>query len=77
MKLGDLGRRLVKNHDLPFYLDTLTEVRERTLAEFRKRDDNWLISIDESWFWDPPIIFANGSISASMSLITSDRSTYI
>ncbi|HTF63255.1 MAG TPA: DinB family protein [Edaphobacter sp.] len=26
MKLGDLGRRLVRNHDLPFYLDTLTEV---------------------------------------------------
>ena len=53
MKLGELGRRLVKNHDLPFYLDTLTEVRERTLAEFRKRDDSWLMSVDKSWFWGP------------------------
>jgi uncharacterized damage-inducible protein DinB len=53
MKLGDLGRRLVKNHDLTFYVDTLTEVRERTLAELRKRDDSWLMSVDESWFWGP------------------------
>jgi hypothetical protein len=53
MKLGDLGRRLVKDHDLPFYLDTLTEVRERTLAEFRKRDDSWLMAVDKGWFWGP------------------------
>jgi hypothetical protein len=77
MRLGDLGRRIVKNHDLPFYLDTLTEVRERTLAEFRKRDDNWLCLSMRTGSGDPPIIFANGSISASTSLITSDRSTYI
>jgi hypothetical protein len=53
MKLGDLGRTLVRQHELPFYLDTLTEVRERTLAEFRKRDDGWLMAVDESWFWGP------------------------
>lgn len=53
MKLGDLGRRLVKGHELPFYLDTLTEVREHTLSEFRKRDDTWLMAIDESWAWGP------------------------
>ena len=53
MKLGDLGRRLVKGHDLPFYLNALEEVRERTLAEFRKRDDEWLMRIDESWSWGP------------------------
>ena len=43
MKLGDLGRRLVKGHEVLFCLDTLTEVREHTLAECRKRDDNWLM----------------------------------
>lgn len=53
MKLGDFGRRLVKDHDLPFYLDTLIEVRERTLAELRRRDDGWLMSVDETWFWGP------------------------
>ena len=53
MKLGDLGRRLVKGHELTFYLDTLAEVRERTLLELRKRDDAWLMAVDESWFWGP------------------------
>jgi uncharacterized damage-inducible protein DinB len=53
MKLGDLGRRLVKDHDLPFYLSALEEVRERTLAEFKKRDDEWLMTVDEKWFWGP------------------------
>src|SRR5271156_1490414 len=53
MKLGDLGRRLVRDHDLPFYLSALEEVRERTLAEFRKRDDEWLMTVDEKWFWGP------------------------
>ncbi|MGA1982858.1 MAG: DinB family protein [Acidobacteriaceae bacterium] len=53
MRLGDLGRRLVRNHDLPFYLDTLAEVRERTLNELRKRDDVWLMSVDKNWFWGP------------------------
>ena len=53
MKLGDLGRRLVKDHDLRFYLDTLAEVRERTLEKLRNRDDDWLMSVDEHWFWGP------------------------
>jgi uncharacterized damage-inducible protein DinB len=53
MKLGDLGRKRVKGHYLPFYLDALKEVRERTLAELRKRDDHWLMSVDENWFWGP------------------------
>ena len=53
MKLGDLGRRLVKGHELPFYLGGLKEVRERTLAELGKRDDDWLMAVDENWFWGP------------------------
>lgn len=53
MKLGDLGRSRIKGHDLPFYTDTLAEVRERTLSELKKRDDAWLMAVDESWFWGP------------------------
>jgi hypothetical protein len=53
MKLGDVGRRLINGHDLAFYLDALLEVRQRTLAEFRKRDDTWLMTVDENWPWGP------------------------
>ena len=31
MKLGDLGRRLIKGHDLAFYSQMLAEVRERIM----------------------------------------------
>jgi len=37
MDLGDAGRKTIKGHDLKFYLDAMTEVRERSLAEFKKR----------------------------------------
>jgi hypothetical protein len=39
MELGDPGRKEIKGHDLAFYTDLLTESREKTLAQFRKRDD--------------------------------------
>src|SRR6201996_7405182 len=39
MNLGKLGRDTIKGHDLSFYLDTLQQTREKSLAEFRKRDD--------------------------------------
>jgi hypothetical protein len=41
MNLGDAGRSEIKGHDLKFYTDTLAETREKTLAEFKKRDDAW------------------------------------
>lgn len=53
MRLGDLGRRLVRNHDLSFYTDTLAEVRARTLSELKQRDDTWLMAVDETWAWGP------------------------
>jgi hypothetical protein len=34
-------------------LNTLKEVRENTIKEFKKRDDKWLFSVDESWPWGP------------------------
>jgi uncharacterized damage-inducible protein DinB len=51
MDLGDRGRKTIKGHDLKFYVDAMTEVRERSLAEFKKRDDTWLMAVDEKWGW--------------------------
>lgn len=53
MALGDPARKTLKGNDLNFYLDTLKEVRENTIKEFKKRDDKWLMTIDQTWGWGP------------------------
>ncbi len=53
MDLGEAGRRDIKGHPLVFYIDTLREVREDSLAGFRKRDDAWLMTVDKDWPWGP------------------------
>jgi hypothetical protein len=53
MELGDAGRKNIKGNSLDFYLSLLNETREKTLAEFRKRDDAWLMSVDKIWPWGP------------------------
>lgn len=53
MTLGDPARRQIKGHNLDFYTSLLQETRERTLAEFRKRDDKWLLAADQKWPWGP------------------------
>ena len=53
MNLGDAGRKTIKGHDLDFYLNALKETRERSLAEFKKRDDAWLMTVDQTWGWGP------------------------
>ena len=53
MNLGDAGRKTIKGNELGYYLDALREAREKTLAEFRKRDDVWLMAVDQSWPWGP------------------------
>ncbi len=50
MNLGDAGRKEIKGHDLNFYLDALHESREHNLAEFKKRDDKWLLGTDTPQF---------------------------
>jgi uncharacterized damage-inducible protein DinB len=52
-ELGDLGRTTIKGHDLDYYLQALQETRAKTLAEFKKRDDAWLMAIDQNWYWGP------------------------
>ena len=54
MGLGDEGRKQIKGHDLEYYLVALKEVREKTLAEFKKRDDKWLTEVDPSFFGGKP-----------------------
>jgi hypothetical protein len=53
MELGPKARETIKGNNLDFYLALLKETRENTLAEFRKRDDQWLMSIDKTWPWGP------------------------
>jgi uncharacterized damage-inducible protein DinB len=42
LDLGSLGRKKLRGRDIKYYLQTLQEVRDKTFAEFRKRDDAWL-----------------------------------
>jgi len=53
MELGDPGRKTIKRHDREYYVNILHEVREKSLAEFRKHDDAWLMAVDKTWPWGP------------------------
>ena len=53
MNLGDAGRKTIKGTERGYYLDALRETREKSLAEFRKRDDAWLMAVDQTWPWGP------------------------
>ncbi|HEY6338116.1 MAG TPA: DUF664 domain-containing protein [Candidatus Sulfotelmatobacter sp.] len=52
LNLGDAGRKTIKGHDRDYYLKILQETRAKTLAEFAKRDDTWLMAIDKQWGWN-------------------------
>lgn len=51
--LGEQARKVIKGNTLDYYLDKLKEVREYTLQEFAKRDDDWLLKVDQNWGWGP------------------------
>lgn len=53
MTLGEEARKTIKGNDLNYYLNILNEVREKTIAEFKKRDDKWLLTADKGWSWGP------------------------
>ncbi len=46
MNLGEPARKAIKGNSLDYYLDLLNKGREKTLAEFKKRDDKWLMTVD-------------------------------
>jgi uncharacterized damage-inducible protein DinB len=52
MDLGDAGRKTITGHDRDYYLKILQETRAKTLAEFAKRDDTWLLAVDKEWGWN-------------------------
>ncbi|GAA0562448.1 DinB family protein [Chitinophaga japonensis] len=52
-ELGESARKTIKGHDLQYYLDALQEVRQHTLDELKKRDDQWLLAVDKKWYWGP------------------------
>lgn len=54
MELGDEGRQQIKGNNLDYYLSMLQEVREKTLGEFKKRDDKWFAEVDPSFFAGQP-----------------------
>ncbi|NKI32680.1 DUF664 domain-containing protein [Croceivirga thetidis] len=51
--LGDRGRAEIKGKPLDYYLEEMTTIRENTLSEFKKRDDDWLFSVDGEFPWGP------------------------
>jgi hypothetical protein len=53
MNLGDAGRKTIKGHDREYYVEILAKVRAKSLEEFRKRDDAWLMAVDKDWPWGP------------------------
>lgn len=53
MRLGEDARKNIKGNKLEFYLDALKEVREKSIEEFKNRDDNWLMKVDKEWPWGP------------------------
>lgn len=53
MDLGEAGRKTIKGHDRDYYLKILADTRAKTLAEFAKRDDTWLLAVDKDWPWGP------------------------
>jgi len=55
MRLGDEGRKVIKGKDVKYYLDTIHEVREKTLEEFKKKDDAWLLAVDPEWSKQEPL----------------------
>ncbi len=56
MDLGDAGRSAIKGHEIAFYQDTIRHVREKTLSEFAKHDDAWLLTpLKEPGFGGGPV----------------------
>jgi uncharacterized damage-inducible protein DinB len=48
-ELGDAGRKEIKGKEPGYYLDLLEKGRKKTLEEFKKKDDKWLLAIDPLW----------------------------
>jgi uncharacterized damage-inducible protein DinB len=55
MKLGEEGRKQIKGKEVKYYLELIAEVRQKTLEEFKKKDDAWLLAKDPVWSEKQPV----------------------
>jgi hypothetical protein len=53
MELGESARKAIVGNNLDYYVNILNETREKTLEEFRTKDDAWLMTVDQTWGWGP------------------------
>lgn len=51
--LGKKAREEIKGKPFEYYLEEMTKVRDFTIEEFKKRDDEWLLSVDHNFPWGP------------------------
>jgi uncharacterized damage-inducible protein DinB len=49
LELGSIGRQNIHSRSIDDYLQMLQDVRRKTFAEFRKRDDDWLHQAFPFW----------------------------
>ncbi|HEY0678697.1 MAG TPA: DinB family protein [Chitinophagaceae bacterium] len=54
MSLGEEAQKQIKGNNLDYYLTALKDVREKTLAEFKRRDDKWFAEVDPAFFGGKP-----------------------
>ncbi|MFH4966571.1 DinB family protein [Gaetbulibacter sp. M240] len=46
--LGDPSSKTIKGNEIDYYLQIMDEVRKDSLAALKEKDDNWLLSLDET-----------------------------
>jgi uncharacterized damage-inducible protein DinB len=49
MALGDEGREKINGQDVNFYIQKITDIRQKTLDELKQKDDQWLLAMDPVW----------------------------
>ena len=47
LELGEGAGKTIKGHSIEYYIKELTAVRDKTLSELRKRNDDWLFEENE------------------------------
>lgn len=53
LDLGERARREIRGRPVAYYLHLLKDVRQKTLGEFAKRDDDWLYERAPLWGGHP------------------------
>jgi hypothetical protein len=54
MNLGEAAQKEIKGKNMDYYLAQTKEVRDKTLAELKQRDDKWLAAVDPAFFNKQP-----------------------